>query len=259
VKRGLAIYSAIIYAFLYLPLAVLGCFSVNSSKFAIWQGFTFHWYVDAFHNQQMIEASRNSLIIGLCSTLLSSAIGTLAAYGLWKKRLNWLTNSLYLSLLTPEIVTGISLLAFFQWIFRYLHVQLGMYTVILAHVAFSIAYAVIVILARLRTFDVNLEEAALDLGADEWQVFRHVTLPYLAPAIVAAALLCFAVSFDDYVITSLVAGVNSETLPMVIYALARRGISPTVNALSAVITVGLGTLILLAERLQQSREPGSRL
>jgi len=256
-KRPLALYAAAVYAFLYLPLATLALFSFNSSRFAVWQGFTLHWYGEAFHNRQMIEAAENSLIIGVCSTLLSTSIGTLAAYGLWKKRAAWLTNSLYLSLLTPEIVTGISLLAFFQWTFRYMHVHLGLHTVILAHVSFSIAYAVVVILARLRTFEVSLEEAALDLGADDWQVFRLVTIPYLAPAIMAAALLCFAVSFDDYVTTSLVAGVNSETLPMVIYSLARRGISPTVNALSAVITVGLGTLILVAERLQQSRSPKS--
>jgi spermidine/putrescine transport system permease protein len=256
--RSLAAYAAAVYAFLYLPLAVLGVFSFNSSRFAVWQSFTFHWYLEAFRNRQMIDAAENSLVIGICATVLSTAIGTLAAYGVWKKRAGWLTNSLYLSLLTPEIVTGVSLLAFFQWIFRYLHVQLGMHTVILAHVSFSIAYAVVVVLARLRSFDVNLEEAALDLGATEWQAFRQVTLPYLRPAIAAAALLCFAVSFDDYVITSLVAGVNSETLPMVIYALARRGISPTVNALSAVITVGLGTLILIAERLQQPNSSRAR-
>ncbi len=129
-----------------------------------------------------------------------------------------------------------------------------MHTVILAHVSFCVVYAVIVVSARLKSFDPALEEAALDLGANEWQAFRLVTLPYLMPGIVAAGLLCFAVSFDDYVTTSLVAGVNSETLPMVIYALARKGVSPTVNALSALITVGLGTLILAGERLSERRQ-----
>src|SRR5205807_1040327 len=147
----------------------------------------------------------------------------LCAYGLWKRDAKWLSGSLYLSLVTPEVVIGISLLAFFQWIFRFLHVQLGMHTVILAHVAFSISYVVIIVLARLRTFDVSLEEAAMDLGATEWGAFREVTLPVLAPGIAAAALLAFTTSFDDYVITSMVAGVDSETLPMVIYAMARRG------------------------------------
>ncbi len=128
--------------------------------------------------------------------------------------------------MTPEIVTGISLLAFFQWVFRWLGWHLGLFTVILAHVSFSIAYVAIVVAARLRTFDPALEEAAMDLGATEWRAFWRVTLPALTPGIVAAALLALTISFDDYVITSLVAGVDSTTLPMVIYALARRGANP---------------------------------
>jgi spermidine/putrescine transport system permease protein len=150
-------------------------------------------------------------------------------------------------------VTGVSLLAFFQWIFRYLHVQLGMHTVILAHISFCLVFVVIVVLARLRGFDVSVEEAALDLGATEWQAFWRVTIPVLLPGIIAAALLCFTVSFDDYVITSLVAGVDSETLPMKIYAMARRGVSPEVNAISVLITVGLGAFILVAGRFEQKR------
>jgi len=164
----------------------------------------------------------------------------------------FISGSLYLSLVTPEIVTGISLLAFYQWIFRYLGAQLGMHTVIGAHVAFSIAYVVVVVMARLRTLDPALEEAAMDLGATEWQAFREVTLPQLAPAIATAGLLAFTVSFDDYVITSLVAGVDSQTLPMVIYALAKRGANPVINAVSALIVVGLGSLILLAERWRKA-------
>jgi spermidine/putrescine transport system permease protein len=145
----------------------------------------------------------------------------------------------------------VSLLAFYQWAFRYLDIRLGMHTVILAHVSFSIGYVVVVILARLRSLDPALEEAAMDLGATPWQAFRYVTVPQLIPGIAAAALLVFTVSFDDYVITSLVAGVDSETLPMVIYGMARRGVSPAVNAISALIVAGLGILILVAERLQR--------
>lgn len=257
-KRFLSVYASISYLFLYLPLAVLGVFSFNNSKLAVWHGFTFAWYTGVAHNDALLEAAANSLIIAVVATLVSTAIGTLAGYALWKKRSALLANSFYLSLLTPEIVTGISLLAFFEWIFRYLHIQLGMHTVILAHVSFSLAYVVIVILARLRTFDGTLEEAALDLGATDWQVFWRITLPLLLPGIVAAALLCFTVSFDDYVITSLVAGVNSETLPMRIYAMARRGVSPEVNALSVVITAVLGVFILLASRLGRASETEQR-
>jgi len=249
---ALAIYALAAYLFLHLPLLILAVFSFNSSRFTVWQGFSLNWYGAALNDSQLIESSWNSLIIAIFATAVSTVFGTLCAYGLWKRNSKPLATSLYLNLVTPEIVTGISLLAFYQWIFRFLRVQLGMHTVILAHVAFSIAYVVIVVMARLRTVDVRLEEAALDLGANEWQAFRYVTLPAILPGVVAAALLAFTVSFDDYVITSLVAGVNSETLPMVIYAIARRGVNPIVNAISALIVVGFGCLIMISQRLQST-------
>ena len=247
---GLSVYALAAFLFLHLPLLILAAFSFNASRFTVWQGFSLRWYAAALQDSQLIDASWNSLIIAVFATFVSTIIGTLCAYGLWKRGSPVLTGSLYLSLVTPEIVTGISLLAFYQWIFRFLHVQLGMHTVILAHISFSIAYVVIVVMARLRTVDAQLEEAALDLGANEWQAFRYVTLPAILPGVIAAALLAFTVSFDDYVITSLVAGVDSETLPMVIYAIARRGVNPVVNAISAMIVVGFGALILISERLR---------
>ena len=249
---ALALYAVFAYLFLHLPLLILAAFSFNSSRFTVWEGFSLDWYRSAFQDAALAETARNSLIIAVAATALSTIIGTLCAYGLWKRRSPGLANSLYLSLVTPEIVTGISLLAFYQWIFRFLHFRLGMHTVILAHISFSIAYVVIVVMARLRTVDAQLEEAALDLGASEWGAFRYVTLPVIWPGVVAAALLAFTVSFDDYVITSLVAGVDSETLPMAIYALARRGVSPVVNAISALIVFGLGALVLLSERLRSA-------
>ena len=251
-KRGLALYAVAAYAFLHLPLLVLAVFSFNSSRFTVWQGWSLDWYRAAIHDAQLGEAVWNSILIAVASTLLSTIVGTLCAYGLWKRDSKLLSGSLYLSLVTPEVVMGISLLVFFQWMFRFLHVQLGMHTVILAHVAFSLSYVVIVVMARLRTFDASLEEAALDLGATEWQAFRTVTLPALMPGIAAAALLAFTTSFDDYVITSMVAGVDSETLPMVVYAMARRGANPVLNAISTLIVAALGALILFSERLRES-------
>jgi spermidine/putrescine transport system permease protein len=253
VKRpgvALSIYALAAFLFLHLPLLILAAFSFNASRFTVWEGLSLRWYTAALQDSQLIQASWNSLIIAIFATVVSTIIGTLCSYGLWKRSSPLLTGSLYLSLVTPEIVTGISLLAFYQWIFRFLHVQLGMHTVILAHISFSIAYVVIVVMARLRTVDAQLEEAALDLGANELQAFRYVTLPAILPGVIAAALLAFTVSFDDYVITSLVAGVDSETLPMVIYAIARRGVNPVVNAISALIVVGFGALILISERLR---------
>jgi spermidine/putrescine transport system permease protein len=247
---ALNIYAGLALVFLHAPLLILIAFSFNDSRFTVWEGFSLRWYREAINNAQLAEGLLNSLIIAAVSAVLATVIGTLAAYGLWRRDSPLLTGSLYLSLVTPEIVTGVSLLALFQWSFHFLHLHLGLYTVIIAHVAFSIAYVVIVISARLRGYDRTLEEAAMDLGATEWHAFSRVTLPMLAPAIAAAGLLALVVSFDDYVITSLVAGVDSETLPMVIYAMARRGVSPVVNAVSALIIVVFGAIILVSERLQ---------
>jgi spermidine/putrescine transport system permease protein len=251
-RRGLAIYAIAVYAFLHLPLLILAVFSFNSSKFTVWQGFSLTWYRAAFADRDLIEAAVNSLIIAVCATALATTIGTLAAYALWKRSSPFIAGSMYLSLVTPEIITGVSLLALFQWLFRFLHLRLGMHTVILAHVAFSVAYVAVVVMARLRSFDPSLEEAALDLGATEFTAFRKVTMPYLMPAIGAAAMLAFTVSIDDYVITSLVAGVDSQTLPMVIYALARRGVNPMLNAVSTVVVFLLGAMVLLSERLRSA-------
>lgn len=253
-KRWLPVYAAALFTFLYLPIVVLSAFSFNRSKFTVWEGFSLRWYTAAFADPRLSEATSNSLIIAFAATALSTAIGSACAYGLWKRSSGALFGAVYLTLVTPEIVTGVSLLAFYRAIFRYLHAHLGMHTVILAHVAFSIAYVVVVVMARLRTVDPRLEEAALDLGATEWQAFREVTLPAILPGLTAAALLAFTVSFDDYVITSLVAGVGSETLPMVIYARARRGVNPVLNALSAMIFAGLGSLVLVSQALTPRSE-----
>jgi spermidine/putrescine transport system permease protein len=252
VKRGLAIYAAAAYLFLHLPLATLVLFSFNASRFTLWEGFSLRWYRAVFTDAEMADAMWNSVIIAIVSTAIATVAGTLAAYALWKRGSRVLSGSLYLSLVTPEIVTGISLLAFFQWTFRWLGWHLGLHTVILAHVSFSIAYVAIVVAARLRTFDASLEEAAMDLGATEWRAFRRVTLPAISPGIVAAGLLALTISFDDYVITSLVAGVDSTTLPMVIYAMARRGANPSINAISALIVVVFGAVILISERLRET-------
>lgn len=252
-SRWLAAWAGAVLLFLHLPLAVLAAFSFNESRFTVWQGFSLRWYAEILRDRQLLEAAWNSVLIAGTASLVSTVAGTLCAYGLWKRRSRALSGALYLSLVTPEIVMGVSLLALFQWAFRWFEWQLGLHTVVLAHVAFCMAFVVIVVSARLRTMSPALEEAAMDLGATPWQAFVHVTLPALVPAIVAAALLALTISFDDYVITSMVAGVDSETLPMVIYAMARRGASPVLNAISALIVVVFGALILLSGSLAAGR------
>ena len=250
-QRAAGIYAALLLAFLHLPLLILVAFSFNAGRFTVWEGFSLHWYQTALSDPELVESLLNSVLIALAAAVLATATGTLAAWAMWRRSAPALSATLYLSLVTPEIVTGIALLALFQGAFRFLHLPLGMHTVILAHVAFSIAYVMIVVSARLRQYDRALEEAAMDLGATEWRAFLRVTLPVIFPAVAAAALLVLVVSFDDYVITSMVAGVDSETLPMVIYAMARRGVSPVVNAVSAIIIVVFGVLIVISQSLRE--------
>ena len=249
--RGPGLVAALALVCLHAPLVVLVAFSFNTGRFTVWEGFSLVWYRAALADPQLAEGLWNSLVIAGCAAALATIIGTLVAYGMWRRPAPLLAGALYLSLLTPEVVTGVSLLALFQGGFRFLHLRLGFYTVIAAHTAFSLAYVMIVVSARLRQYDRSLEEAAMDLGATEWGAFRRVTLPYLTPAIASAALLALVVSFDDYVITSLVAGIDSETLPMVVYAMARRGVSPVLNAVSAFIIVGFGSLIVISQRLRK--------
>ena len=256
--RPLALFALAAYAFLHLPVLILIAFSFNESRFTVWTGLSWKWYRELAGNPRILAALSNSLIVAVFSTAISTAIGALGAYAMRRfpsRSKRALDGVLQLSIVTPEIVTGISLLAFFQFVFRLADFGLGLDTIIIAHVAFSIAFVLIVVRARLAGLDPSLEEAAMDLGAGAWTTFFRVILPLLRPGITAAALLAFILSFDDYVITSLVAGVGSETLPMVIYSMARRGVSPVVNALSAILVVALGGLILAADRLQRTSTP----
>src|SRR6266568_3109022 len=156
--RWLSLYAVLAYLFLHLPLVILILFSANSSRFTVWEGFSLHWYAEAFRDQELMESTLNSLIVAVSATVLATVIGTLCAYALWKRGSRWMTAGLALSLVTPEIVMGISLLAFFQWVFRHSDFKLGLHTVVLAHVMFSVVYVVTVVLARLRTMDTSLEE-----------------------------------------------------------------------------------------------------
>ncbi|HYO84329.1 MAG TPA: ABC transporter permease [Bryobacteraceae bacterium] len=251
-SRFLAVHAGAVLVFLHLPLLTLAVFSFNQSKFTSWESFSLSWYAAALNDRQLIEAAGNSILAAAIAAPIATAAGTLCAYALWKRTSGWVTATLLLTLLTPEIVLGISLLAFFQWVFRYLGGFPGLHTVVLAHILFCLAFVVAIVGGRLRTMDNSLEEAARDLGATEWQAFTRVTLPALTPAVAAAFLLCVTLSIDDYVITSMVAGVDSETLPMVIYAMARRGGNPAVNAISTMVAVAVTALIIIAGRLTRS-------
>lgn len=243
------IYAFLMYMFLYIPIIVLIVFSFNESKInAKWTGFTFKWYGSLIHNHGILAAVKNSFMIAIVSTILATIIGTLAAVGLYKykfKGKNIIDMVLNIPLIIPEIVMGISLLAFFSMA----HISLGILTLIIAHVTFSIAYVVSVVKTRLDGFDRSIEEAALDLGATPIKTFLYVTLPVIMPGVIGGALLAFTLSLDDVIISFFVAGAGSTTLPLKVFSMVKFGVSPEINALSTIIVVftfvivGLSTVL----------------
>ena len=250
-KRALTTWAILMYAFLYLPIATLIVFSFNNSRAGVvWKGFTLDWYRKLFHDASIAIALQNSLIIAVVTTLVSTVIGTMAALAMHKYRFRWkiLWNGIvYMPVIIPEIVVGVSLLSFFAL----LKIGLGLTTITIAHIAFCISYVIIVVQARLYGFDRTLEEASMDLGANRYKTFFYVTLPMIAPGIISAALLCFTLSIDDFVITFFTQGPNSTTLPVKIYSMVKFGVTPVVNAISTLFLVVTAGAVILITRLEK--------
>ena len=253
IPRWVLAVTAAVYAFLHLPMLVLVGFSFNDSKFsASWIGFTLDWYYRLLERPDILRGLKASLIVAGTSTAISAVLGTLVALALARHRFRGRTafeGFLYVPMVTPEIVVGISLLILFALV----RLPLGLTTIVIAHVAFCLSFVVIVVLARLEGMDENLEEAAMILGADEITTFWKVTVPQLWPGILSGALLAFTMSFDDFVITSFVSGSGSSTLPIVVYGMVRRNIEPSINAISTIILLVTTSLIYLAHRLARQK------
>jgi spermidine/putrescine transport system permease protein len=217
-----------------------------------WEGFTLKWYEVLFNDSNVILATRNTLIIAFVATFVATVVGTLAALALQRYRFPGYTMTetvLYIPVIIPEVVMGISLLAFFALI----NLQLGLTTITLSHIAFNIPFVTLVVRARLHGFDKSIEEAAMDLGANEWTTFKRVTLPTIMPGVLSGAMLAFTLSLDDYVITYFTAGPGATTLPLRVFSMVRFAVTPEVNALSTlwVLTV---FIILLTSQIIQKRQ-----
>lgn len=259
------------YFFLWAPIVVLVVFSFNNSRsVARWEGFTLQWYANIFSTVSgessrastgsALDALGNSLIIGVVSTVIATALAVALALALERYKFpgkKAIDSLLYLPVVIPEIAQAISLVLFFKIIFDFaaglplgLAPRTGFGTIIIGHVVFNIAFIIIVIRARLSDMNPRLEEAARDLGANEWQAFSKVTLPLLMPAIVAGALLAFTLSLDDYLITAFVGGVGTNTLTVFVFGLMRRGVSPEINAISTLMMVLSVVLIGISLALQ---------
>ncbi len=241
--------AALVFGFLYLPVVILIVFSFNETRsVAVFSGFSTVWYSQLADNEQLLDAARNSVLVGLVATVFATVIGTMTALAMDRFRFRLRTAfdaNLYLPLVIPEIVMGISLLLFFnQALFPFINsvfgirASTGLHTITVSHIAFDIPFVYVIVRARLADFDRTLEEAAADLGADGWKAFRRVTLPLLMPGIIGGALLAFTLSLDDYLITVFTKGVQEQTMPLYIYSLVRRGVTPEINALSTALLVG---------------------
>jgi spermidine/putrescine transport system permease protein len=250
--RSLIGFTALVYFLLHLPILVLVIFSFNESRYVIWTGFSLNWYRRLLERPDILAALKASLIVGVASTLVATVLGTLIALALARHRFRGRTlfeGLLYVPIVTPEIVVGISLLI----LFAAFKIALGLTTITIAHIAFNISFVVVVVLARIQGMDENLEEAAMNLGADEITTFWKVTVPQLWPGILAGALLAFTMSFDDFVITFFVSGVGSTTLPLLVYGMVRRSIEPSINAISTLILLLTTVTIYLADRFGRER------
>ncbi len=242
----LGAYSACMYVFLYAPILVLIVFSFNTAEqTATWGGLTLKWYAKLWHNDAIWEAAWVSARVAVATTAAATILGTAAALGLRFARPSMLRLSqplILLPIVLPEIVMAVSLLG----LFGALGIELDFWTVWFAHVLFSTSYVIVVVRARLGSMDTTLEEAAADLGATPWVTFWTVTLPQLAPAVISGALLVVTLSIDDYLITSFVSGVGNTTLPLEIYAMVRKKVSPEINAICTLLLLFTTVMIALA-------------
>jgi len=228
-------YLALIFGFLYLPMAVLVLFSFNSSKYGLrWEFYTLEWYRSLATDETLVWAAFNTLLVATLAASLACVVGTLGAIGIFRYRFKGravLQGLLSVTLMSPDIVMAVSLLV----LFIALHVKLGFLTLLLSHTTFCLPFVTMTVLSRLEGFDPHLIEAAEDLGADEWQAMRQVVLPLAMPAILAGWLLSFTISLDDVVVSFFVTGPEFEVLPLKIYSMVRLGVKPEVNALASLM------------------------
>ncbi|MDA0987465.1 MAG: ABC transporter permease [Bacteroidetes bacterium] len=241
--KSLFAITILVLLFLHIPILILIFYSFNDSRFAShWGGFSLKWYYKIIDDDSLWLAVRNTIQVAIVSTIISTILGTLAAIGLHKfnfKFKDFFLNILYLPIIIPEVVMGLSMLI----LFVLFAIPLGLMTVTIAHITFSISFVVLIVLARLQSFDMTLEEAGADLGATQWQIFWKITFPNISSGIYAGALLALTLSIDDFLISFFTTGPGSTTLPLKIYAMIKFGITPEINAVSTILLIST-TLIL---------------
>jgi len=243
------LYLSLVFLFLYAPIAVLVIYSFNDSKSrGNWGGFTFKWYLELFKDRDIKTALYYTVTIAITAALISTIVGTISAIGIYNmktNRMNLFLNINYLPIINPDIVTGIALMI----LFLSANIKLGFSTMLLAHITFDIPYVILSVLPKLKQLDKNITEAALDLGATPFYSLRKIIIPQIKPGIITGFLIAFTLSIDDFVISFFTTGSGVTNLSIEIYSMARRGISPTINALSSLmLAVVLGLLLIINKR-----------
>ena len=243
----------LVFLFLFFPIVVLIIYSFNSSQMNIlFESFTIKWYGVLFRNSDLIESFLNTMLVAITSTVIATILGTISAYGLFKYNFpfkNLINSLIYIPIVIPEIVLGISLLS----IYTLMKLELSLVTIIISHIAFSIPYVIVSVRATLNKETLNYEEAARDLGASNYRVFKDIVLPVITPGIISGATLAFTLSLDDVVISYFTAGPGSNTLPLYIYSMIKTGITPDVNALTTLMLITI-SIILITSSLHQTRK-----
>ncbi len=229
------LYIAFIFLFLYLPIFILIIYSFNNSKYSLnWTGFTLKWYDKLFQNDELLDAALNSIMVAASSSIIATLLGTIGAIAFFRYTFSgkkFLNAIVFVLIMSPEIVMGIALLI----LFVLLNIELGFNSLLIAHVSFSLPFVIVTVMSRLSGFDKNIIEAARDLGAHEFDIFRLIILPNILPAVIAGFLLSFTLSLDDVIISFFVSGTDFEILPIKIFSMVRLGVSPEINALSAIM------------------------
>lgn len=259
---GKRLYLGLCFLFLYAPIAILIIFSFNESKNrATFTGFTFKWYQALFHNDLIMRSLWNTLLVAVTASILATLFGTIAAVGIsgMRKRMrSAMMNVTYLPVINPEIITGISTMLLFVYLKEVLHLELGFFTVLIAHITFCLPYVILNVLPKLRQMDPSLYEAALDLGCGPFKAFIKVVVPEILPGIASGFLMSFTFSLDDFIITYFTSGSSFSTLPVTIYSMTRMKINPQINALSTLMFLFVLVLLLLMNIRKKGHQSTAR-
>lgn len=244
----------LVFVFLFAPIIVMIAFSFNGSKNrAVWTGFTFDWYVKLFQNDLILSSLYITLLVSVIAAVVSTVIGTAAAIGfnaMKRRPRRFFMTVNNIPVVNPDIITGVSLMLLFVFARAFTNIELGFFTLLAAHITFDVPYVILAVMPKLRSLNKHLFEAALDLGATPFKAFRQVILPEIMPGVISGALLAFTLSVDDFVISYFTAGSKVQTLPMTIYAMTRKHVSPEINAVSTLLFMTVLLLLVIINVLQ---------